>query len=230
MSTRKKSTIDANLQDLQTRWRAGHFDTQRAETGYDNITLMVHVGDLAGEAFMMASGYAQNVVSGDYATGNMTYAHENGHNFGLCHNYGDTNCSMAAVCSPTGCGYGESKFRTVMSYPGGPRTRQWSAPPPAVWYVDGVSAVGQTGKTDATACLKKTLPYVAAYHDTVIAVVPPDPVAHTAPTALTWTPSSTPPPPPPPPPTHSAPSDLLWTPESAPHSAPTGLIWTVTQQ
>jgi len=209
----EKSTVDANLTDLFTRSQAGHFASIRAATGYDNLTLMVHVGDLAGSGYLMAASYAMNVVSGDYATGNMTYAHENGHNFGLCHNYGDANCSQASACYPTGCGYGETRFRTVMSYPGGARTRQWSAPPPAKWYVDGVSAVGVTGQTDAAGCLTKTTPLVAAYHATVIPVLP---ATHTDPTNIIWiaTPSNS-----------TSPTGIVWQPLNN-HNAPTGVAWT----
>jgi len=194
---------DATFHAYATRYAQGGFAALRTSTGFDSITLMIKNGTQCGQSYVFSSSFPLTMVRGDCATGNMTYAHEHGHVMGLCHNDADTCpnggyscCTPAPVCDRTAIGYGESRFRTVMSYSGGPRTRQWSAPPPAVWYSDGISAVG-TSLTNATGCLLKTIATVAGWHATVIPVN-----THTAPTTLLWAP-----------PTHPAPTGLSWTPQ-----------------
>ena len=193
------------------------FATQRANTGFDTITLY-RVGGLAvgvcGTAYISNPTFPLHVVDGDCATSNLSYAHECGHTLGLTHNWGDSGYD--ARCGPTAVGYGESRFRTPMSYNGGPRTRQYSAPPPAVWYSDNSSAVGIAGQTDATRCIKITMDGVAAYHARVIPYLPP---AHTAPVVQSWFPNQTV--------THTAPTQGAWsaTPPTA-HTAPTITGWT----
>lgn len=181
------------------RVQQGNFNTQRAATGWDTITLMRSDGvrqGVCGTAYIFNSVYPLHVVDGDCATSNVSYGHECGHTFGLCHNYHETGCTPAAICGATGVGYGTGAFRTVMSYNGGPRTTQYSAPPPAVWWKDGISAVGIAGQTDATRCIKLTMATVAGWHATVIVVQPPE---HTAPVLTLWTPVP-----------HTAPTLLQW--------------------
>jgi hypothetical protein len=189
------SGLSSNLNSFATRYSQGAFSALRTATGFDVIALLVTQGDLCGQAYVYSSGMPLAVVNGSScATANMSYAHEHGHTMGLMHNIGDSG--YAAVCGPTAVGYGESRFRTVMSYPSatidgvshsyGPRTRQYSAPPPAVWYSDGVSPVGEI-RTNAAGCLVITTPVVSSWH---ASVTTPPPPPQTAPTNVAWTSST----------------------------------------
>lgn len=185
-------TTDFNA--FTNRYAQGGFNALRTTTGFDELSLIVKNTFYCGQAYVFASGFPLKMVNGDCSAANVSFAHEAGHTMGLCHNFGDSSCTPAAICGPTAVGYGSSTFRTPMSYTGGPRTRQYSAPPPAIWYGDGHSAVGTTN-TNAVGCLVKTVPIVAGWHATVVG-----PIGHTTPTNLTWTP-----------PVHTTPTALTWT-------------------
>ncbi len=189
------STFDTLLNDLHSRFSAGAFNAARAANGFDIISKLVYTNQYCGLGFLFASSgtYGQQVINGDCAGPNVSLAHEIGHNMGLNHNVGNQGAAIAG-CGATAVGYGETRFRTVMSYPTpvingvqqnyGGRTPQYSAKPPATWAQDHTSPVGTT-QTDAAGCLKITTPIVAGFH---AAVIPTSPNRPSTPVSVTVTP------------------------------------------
>jgi len=176
------TSYDTDISELHNRFVAGAFTAVRALNGFDIISKLVTNGQYCGLGYMYSAGgqWGQQIVQGNCAAAQMSLAHEIGHNMGLNHNIGENGASVAG-CGATAVGYGETRFRTVMSYPNptiggvvqhyGSRTPQYSAVPPAKWYSDSVSAVG-TAQTNAAGCLRVTTPTIAGFHAMVVPLDP----------------------------------------------------------
>jgi hypothetical protein len=117
----------------------GHLDavhTLRNTYGADVVTL---IGATYAGAGYCGLGYLMNYVSTGFATnafnvvdrscaaGNLTYAHEVGHNMGLHHDPANAG-SSASYSYAFGYQDPGGAFRTVMSYGGAPRVRHFSNP------------------------------------------------------------------------------------------------------
>ena len=107
----------------------------RDSLGADNVSLFVSAINGCGIAWLMNNvtpafqGFSFNVVQIDCAAGNLTYAHEVGHNLGCHHNRESVGSGMGAF--PYSFGYWEpgESFRTVLSLSNGsPRVMQFSNP------------------------------------------------------------------------------------------------------
>jgi hypothetical protein len=110
--------------------------TLRQQHGADVVTLLGSGYTAAGSCgigYIMQSAstafapYAFNIVDQSCAVGNLTYAHEVGHNQGLQHDPGN---AAAAPSYAYAYGYQDpgNVFRTVMSYGGAPRIAHFSSP------------------------------------------------------------------------------------------------------
>jgi len=124
-------------------------DTYRA----DLVSLFVESGSYCGMAWVGPSAsYGFSVVNRGCATGNLSFAHELGHNMGLLH-----DPAVDPGTSPYAYGHGyvdpACKFRTVMAYPncGSPRVTYFSNP--NVIYPGTLSPMGTTQTSDAARVL-----------------------------------------------------------------------------
>ena len=120
--------------------------------------------------------------------GGLTFAHELGHNMGLRHDRFQVRASEGAIFSHPAYGYvnprpsqPESRWRTIMSYPGrckqfdtscavlarfsNPRQRFNGEP---LGTAHGAAGSGVTGAADAAAVLDATGPAVAAWRDRIV--------------------------------------------------------------
>lgn len=167
--------------DLWNRWTYGmsgvgsYAEPRYAQAGCDLSALLVVPSQYCGlGTFGPVNAGLHVMVAGVCAEANMSYAHELFHCAGAGHNVGDSAAggTLSVVCDPTyapagtpvypnapyGVGWQDpsNRFRTVMSYGGAPRTKQLAAPPPAVWYGDGVTLVGSANNgrpTDEARCV-----------------------------------------------------------------------------
>ena len=112
----------------------------RDSVGADDVSLFEQTSEACGIGYLMTSvstGFASsafNVTAWDCAAGNLSYAHEAGHNFGLHHDVDNAGGGVGAF--PYAYGYRvPGSFRTVMSYqcefqglPGCPRVQLFSTP------------------------------------------------------------------------------------------------------
>lgn len=139
--------------------------------GADLMALIVNGGDYAGMGYMGPSTSSiYTVTARAYVVGNLSFAHELGHNLGLGHNVGSYS-----YCGD-GVGYSDpgGKFRTVLSYGGAPRTPHFASPS-ILHYLLGLPT--GTAQTNAAGCLAKTLPMVAAYRTANVNPPPAPPTA-----------------------------------------------------
>ena len=125
--TKLTSTSDGNIDQVHTL---------RNQYGADIVTLMgagyssagyCGIGYLMGSPSTSFASYAFNVVDRACAAGNLSYAHEVGHNQGLHH---DPPNASGTPSYPYAYGYQDpgGAFRTVMSYGGAPRVTHFSNP------------------------------------------------------------------------------------------------------
>ncbi len=107
----------------------------RDEYGADMVALLVADGQYCGVAWLMQDlspafeQYAFSVTTWYCAGGNLTFAHELGHNQGSCHDR--ANCGQGVFDYSYGYQAPGAQFRTVMAYncPGGcPRVQHFSNP------------------------------------------------------------------------------------------------------
>lgn len=136
--TETPSNIMGDLSAL-TSTNDGKLDgvhTLRNQYGADIVTLLgagytsggyCGIGYLMGSPSTSFASYAFNVVDRSCAAGNLSYAHEVGHNQGLHHDPANASGSPAYSYA---YGYQDpgGAFRTVMSYGGAPRVTQLSNP------------------------------------------------------------------------------------------------------
>ena len=103
--------------------------------GADMVALLVADGEYCGVAWLMQNlspafeQYAFSVTTWTCAAGNLTFAHELGHNQGCCHDR--DNCSHGVFDYSYGYQDPVARFRTVMAYncpDGCPRIQHFSNP------------------------------------------------------------------------------------------------------
>jgi hypothetical protein len=108
----------------------------RQQHGADIVTLLgssytssgsCGIGYIMQSASVAFAPYAFNIVDQTCAVGNLTFAHEVGHNQGLQHDPGN---AAASPSYPYAYGFQDpgNAFRTVMSYGGAPRVAHFSSP------------------------------------------------------------------------------------------------------
>jgi len=139
----------------------------------DLVSLLVEPGDGCGQAYVMREPAADFAASGfqvtrrDCALGNLSFAHEHGHNLGMEHDppYGVEQASFASFDDSFGHAV-DGSFRTVMAYADGcsagcPRVGRFSNPE--------VSFAGQptgiAGARDNAHTGDRTAPVVAGFRD-----------------------------------------------------------------
>ncbi len=95
----------------------------RTAYGADMVSLLVDSMGGCGRGYVMRStgpgfaGAAFQVTRRSCAVGNLSFAHEFGHNMGLEHNPEDSSATPATASNPWSFGhYHNSSYRTVMSY------------------------------------------------------------------------------------------------------------------
>jgi hypothetical protein len=131
--TESKSAISSDLNALAAN---NSVQSLRAQHGADVVTMIGsgYAGaGFCGYGYIMATvsttfaPYAFSVVDQSCAAGNLSYAHEAGHNEGLQH---DPANAGSAPSYPYAYGYQDpaGKFRTVMSYGGETRIPYYSSP------------------------------------------------------------------------------------------------------
>lgn len=138
--------------------------------GADMVSLLVDDGRSCGNAWTMRTnstsfaGSAFSVVTWSCAVGNMSFAHELGHNMGACHAVGDP-CSGGTYSYSNGhrfVGDSGASWRSVMAYAPGSRVEYFSNPDVEFdGAATGVLNVSQNGLT-----LSRTGPTVAQFRAT----------------------------------------------------------------
>jgi hypothetical protein len=155
------STSDGKLDEVHTL---------RNQYGADVVTLIGTWTDACGYGYMMPApsvnyaSYAFNVVALNCAVGNLSYAHEVGHNEGLNH---DPDNASGTPAYPYAYGYHDpgGAFRTVMAYPylSAPRIPYLSSPN---HFYNG-KVTGVANKQDNALALTNTCATVASFRTTV---------------------------------------------------------------
>jgi peptidyl-Asp metalloendopeptidase len=166
--TESTSNIQGDLSALAspTDNRIDEVHGLRRQHGADVVTLLgsgytsggaCGVGYLMGSPSTSFAPYAFNVVDQACAAGNLTYAHEVGHNQGLHHDPANAGSTPAY---PYAYGYQDpgGAFRTVLSYGGAPRIQYLSSP-----NVSYNGRVTGTSSQDNARALTSTAPVVAAF-------------------------------------------------------------------
>jgi peptidyl-Asp metalloendopeptidase len=126
-------------------------------TGYTSGSNACGIGYLMGSPSTSFASYAFNVVDRTCAAGNLTYAHEVGHNQGLHH---DPPNASGTPSYSYAYGYQDpgGAFRTVLSYGSATRVKYLSSP--GVYYNGRVTG---TGTQDNARALTNTSSTVAAF-------------------------------------------------------------------
>ena len=136
--------------------------TIRDTIGADNVGLFVSSFNACGVAWVMANvsptfqSFSFNVSAIGCAAGNLTYAHEVGHNLGCHHNRGSTGGNQGAF--PYSFGYRQPNgfFRTVLGSPNGsPRIMHFSNPLVEVLVPTGIPE-GQADSADNAKTINNT--------------------------------------------------------------------------
>ncbi len=142
----------------------------RTQFGADAVSLLINSGNNCGSGFLMtvvSSAFQANAFSVTQrvcATGNLTFGHELGHNFGCAHNREDATVSS----KPYAFGYRSpgNQFRTVMALAPGQRVPVFSSPN-AQW--DGVTM--GTPTEDNSRALTENGPTIAGWAPTQIPII-----------------------------------------------------------
>lgn len=164
----------------------------RNQYGADMVSLITsNGGGACGIGYVMRSvsssfaPYAFQVTDRDCAVGNLTFAHEHGHNSGLEHDPAN-GTSPSSASYPWSFGhFVNGQFRTVMSYAtpcSSPCTRVAHYSNPSVTYLGYATGIAE--QRDNARTLRSTTPVVAAFRG-VAPGTPPD-----APSLLSATPIS----------------------------------------
>ncbi len=151
----------------------------RNNFGADMVSLLVNNMSGCGRGYVMRSpgpgfaGSAFQVTRRSCAVGNLSFAHEFGHNMGLEHNPEDSSASSASASNPWSFGhYHNGSYRTVMSYSAqcanGCSRRQYFSNPD-VQFND--LATGIDGSRDNARTLEQTAAIVADFRPTFIDLI-----------------------------------------------------------
>jgi hypothetical protein len=125
------------------------------------------VGVLNAFSYLSARSHSQV----DCTNGNLTFAHELGHNLNLKHDPANAGCPSTG-CTSDNYAHFTSAWRTILSYGGQPRLRYFSNP--AV-LINGVPS-GVAGSRDNARTLRLNAPRVAALLAPVVTSRRPSPV------------------------------------------------------
>ena len=139
--------------------------------GADMTALLVNTMGGCGRGYVMRSpgasfrDYAVQVTKRSCAVGNLSFAHEFGHNMGLEHNPENSSATSATASYPWSFGhYHSGQYRTVMSYSnpctGGCTRRQYFSNPDVSYL--GL-ATGVDDERDNARTLRLTSPISAAF-------------------------------------------------------------------
>lgn len=146
---------------------------QRDAHAADLVSLLVEPGDGCGQAYVMREPAADFAASGfqvtrrDCALGNLSFAHEHGHNLGMEHDppYGVEQASFASFDDAFGHAV-DGSFRTVMAYADGcvagcPRVGRFSNPEVSfAGHPTGIAGARDNARTG-----DRTAPVVAGFRD-----------------------------------------------------------------
>ena len=150
--------------------------TIRDDVGADNVGLFVSSFDACGIAWLMTNvspafqSFSFNVSAIGCAAGNLTYAHEVGHNLGCQHN---RESAVGEGAFPYSFGYREPTgfFRTVLGSPNGsPRIMHFSNPLVEVLVPTGIPE-GQANSADNAKTINNTAFTVANFRLTQCSTV-----------------------------------------------------------
>ncbi|MEM1331035.1 MAG: M12 family metallo-peptidase [Planctomycetota bacterium] len=125
----------------------------------DLIAGLTDLSSFCGVAWLVPENPERGVSLSDYdcALGNLTFAHELGHNFGCAHDPDNANSSYAAY------GFGHrwngSSRRSVMAYSPGIRVPYFSNPS----VTESGGATGIAGQRDNTRLLRETMPLLSSH-------------------------------------------------------------------
>jgi peptidyl-Asp metalloendopeptidase len=166
----ESGNCSADLGALQGSSQANHM---RDQLGADMVGLLVQTG-YCGCGYVMRNpgpGFASHafqVTANQCAVGNLTYAHEHGHNMGMEHDP-DFGPDPSVASYPWSYGHFVSgQFRTVMSYAqscNGPCPRRMHFSNPNVSYAGHPTGIANARDNARTARL--TAPVVAAFREPV---------------------------------------------------------------
>ena len=124
--SRLAGTNDGNMDDIHAI---------RDAVGADLVALLVQDGEYCGLAYLMTSlstGFASSafsVTNWGCAVGNLTFAHELGHNMGCAHDRDNAGSALFSYSyGHRFFGNGGTQYRTVMSYSPGSRIGYFSNP------------------------------------------------------------------------------------------------------
>ncbi|WP_395376686.1 M12 family metallo-peptidase [Marinicella sp. W31] len=157
--------------DLNWVRTSSQVGTIRTAFGGDMVSLLVQTMGGCGRGYVMRNpgpGFASSAVQvtrRSCAVGNLSFAHEFGHNLGLEHNPEDSSATSATASNPWSFGqYHSGAYRTVMSYSnpctGGCTRRQYFSNPD-VQFMSLDTGVANT--KDNARTLRQTTPIAAAF-------------------------------------------------------------------
>lgn len=173
---------DSNNSANDLSWLQGSAEVESLKNlyGADMTGLLVNnLGGSCGRGYIMRTpgsffrDYAVQVTRRSCAVGNLSFAHEFGHNMGLEHNPENSSATSATASYPWSFGhYHSGSYRTVMSYSdpcAGNCTRRHYFSNPSVTY-NGL-ATGVANERDNARTLNLTSPISAAFRTRVDEVI-----------------------------------------------------------
>ena len=170
------TTIGNTSDDLDWVTNDSGVAALRDQYGADMVTILVDTPNSCGTAWIQRSpgpGFEDAAFAAtdvDCAVGNLTFAHEHGHNMGFEHNSEDSSATTSDASYPWSFGqHVDGSYRTVMSYGESVRVTQFSNPD-ILYY--GV-ATGLVDVRDNARTGDSTAPIVQDFRATVVPTVNP---------------------------------------------------------
>jgi cysteine-rich repeat protein len=139
--------------------------TKRTAVGADTVAMISTGTDVCGIAYRMSSlgdyfkSNAYSVTVYTCLTGDVTFAHELGHNLGLTHNKGDGG-SQGVYSYGDGWRWNGDSYRSVMSYAPGTQMPYWSNPS----VTNNGGATGDAADGDSVTALKNVKGTAAGWY------------------------------------------------------------------
>ncbi len=160
--SRFRSTSDGNMDEVHVA---------RNTYGADACTLLTNSGSACGVGYLMTNvtnsfkTSAFNVTLRSCATGNLTFGHELGHNFGFAHDKGNAG----SASKPYAYGYRtpNNQYRSVMAYSPGQRVPIFSGPDGA-WQGQ---VMGVPGSEDNARAAEDNAPTIAGWRTSTVPIV-----------------------------------------------------------